>query len=126
DLVPIPGVVRVILEMPLDCPRGDVDRDGRGSIEIIARTLIAHPGAPVPDSPKSEVSLGIVVAGYPDRAATGLPLVAFGPGLAAGLAWSGYRIGPPQLPARIGIECRDEPANSIIATRCSHHHLTIP
>src|SRR5207248_10482817 len=46
NLVPIPGVVRLILEMPLDRPRCDVDRDGRGSIEIIARTPIAHPGAP--------------------------------------------------------------------------------
>src|SRR6185369_11045953 len=116
---------RMILEMPLDSARTDVERNRRCRIEIVPRTLIAHPGTAVPDSPKGEVGLRIVVAGYPDRAAAGLPLVAFGPSIAAGLAWSRYRISPPQLLARVRIECRDKPADSPLAARCSHHDLTI-
>src|SRR5207247_4782427 len=87
DLVPVPGVVGMILVMTLDLAGGDVERDHRRGVEIVARPLIAEPRRGIAGAPEGEVGLGIVGAGHPDRAAAALVMVAAcRPGFAAGLA----------------------------------------
>src|SRR4030095_414644 len=85
-LVPVPRLVRGVLEVALDLSGGDVDRDGRRDVEVISRPLIAHPRTAVPRYPVRDVRLRIVVAGDPHGGAAGPPLIAFRPCLAAGFA----------------------------------------
>ena len=95
NFVPIPGIVGVILEVALDLAGGRIQRDGRRRIEIVSRTLITHPRAAVSDSPKSCVGGGVIIPRDPDRAASGLPLVALRPRLAARFTGRGNSIGAP-------------------------------
>ncbi len=124
DLIPIPGIIGVVLEVTFDLPSSDVDGDGGCRIQVVAWTLIAHPGSAISDAPVSEVGVGIVIAGDPHRASAGFPLVALGPGFAAGLAGRGYGVSAPELFAGVGIEGRDEAANAILAARSAHHDFS--
>src|SRR5207244_2642342 len=45
--VPIPRIVRVVLKVTFDLSRRDIDRHRRRRVEIVAGTLIAHPGSAV-------------------------------------------------------------------------------
>ncbi len=113
----------MVLEVTFDLAGGDVERDGGSGVEIVAGTLVAHPRAAVADAPVRQIGLGIVVPGDPHRAAAGLPLIALRPGLAAGFAGRGNGVGSPQLLAGVGIEGRDEAANSKLAARRADHHF---
>src|SRR5206468_12631519 len=42
-LVPVPGIVRVVLEMAFDFSGRDVQRDRRRGVQIVAGPLVAHP-----------------------------------------------------------------------------------
>ena len=117
NFVPIPGIVRMVLEVSLDLAGGDIERDGRRGVEIVAGPLVAHPRTAVADAPVREVRVRIVISRDPDGAAAGLPLVALGPGFAAGFAGRGNRVGAPLLLAGFRIECGDESADSEFAAR---------
>src|SRR5262249_44684635 len=65
-LIPIPRVVRVVLVIALDSPGRRVNGNRRRGVEIVARSLIAHPGTAVAGAPEHQVRVGIVVAGDPD------------------------------------------------------------
>src|SRR5262249_37060093 len=93
--------------------------------EVVARPLIAHPRSAVAGTPEGEVRVGIVGAGHPDRSAAGLPLVALGPRLAAGLAGRRYRVGPPPLLAGLDVEGRDEAAAAELAARRADDHFAV-
>ena len=122
--VPVPGVIRVVLEVPLDRASGNIQSDGGGNIEIVAGAPIAHPRATVANSPIREIGGGIVVAGHPHRATAGLPLVtAFGPRFAAGLSRRRYGVSPPLLLPAIRIISSHEAADAELTARCAHHHL---
>src|SRR3989442_1673477 len=113
EFVPIPGVVGMILKVSLDLPGAGVEGDHRAGEEIVAGTLIAEPWAAVAGAPESEIGLGVVSAGDPDRSAAPLIVVAArGPGLAARLARRGHRIGLPELLAGLRIEGREEAARA--------------
>ena len=56
--VPVPGLVLMVLEMPLDLAGVAVQRHGRGRVEIVARPLIAEPGGGVAGAPIDRVGVG--------------------------------------------------------------------
>ena len=89
----------MILEVPSDLSGLAIERhDGRG-VEIVAGALVAHPGAAVAGAPIGEIGLRIVGRGHPDRSASGLPLIASRPGLAAGLTrFSTIKVRQSSLP----------------------------
>ena len=121
--VPVPRLVRVVLEVSPDLPGRHVDRDRRRDVEVVAGALIAHPRAAVAGAPVREVGFGIVVAGHPHGRAAGLPLIALGPRLAAGLAGRRHGEGPPQLFTALRIERRHEAAHAELAARGTNHDL---
>src|SRR6185295_5623576 len=86
--VPVPGFVRVVLEVTSDAAGRDVEGHRGRRVQIVARALVAHPRAAVAGAPEREVRFGIVRASHPDRPTAGLPLIAFRPCLAARLARS--------------------------------------
>src|SRR6516165_4480643 len=99
----------MILEMTFDFAGRGIKGDGRRREQIIAWPLITHPRPAIAGAPESEVRFRIVAAGYPHRAAAGLPLVAVGPGLAARLAGGRDGVGLPDRLSGLGIERRDKP-----------------
>ena len=115
----------MILEVALDRARGDVERDRRRRVEVVAGALVAHPRAAVAGAPEREVGLGIVGAGDPHRTAAGLPLVALRPRLAARFARRRHGVRPPRLLAGLGVKRRDEAANAHLAARCADHDLAV-
>ena len=121
DLVPVPRVVPVILVIGLQRAGLDVERDDRVRVEVVAgasRRRSTGPGLPVPQyvSP----SFGIEAARDPDRRAARAPRVA-GPGVVAGLAGRGDRVGLPDLLAGLRVERDDEAANAALAARDADH-----
>src|SRR5439155_51531 len=126
DFVPIPGVVRMILEVSLDLPGAGVEGDDRGGEQIVAGTLIAEPWAAVAGAPESQIGLGVIGTRDPDRRAAPLMMVAArGPGLAAGLTRGWHRIGLPELLAGLRIEGREEAAHAQFTARCAEQHLAV-
>src|SRR5437773_4604945 len=111
--------------MPLDPACGDVDGDGGCGVEIVARALIAHPGAAVTGAPERQVGLWIVIACDPHRAAAGLPLIAVRPGFAARLAGRGHAVGSPHLFAAVESEGGNETAYPELTARRADHHLAV-
>ncbi len=102
----------MILEVPLDLARGDVESNHGRGVEIVPGTLIAEPGTAVAGAPEREVGLGIVGARHPDGSATALVVLAAGrPSLTAGLVRSRNRICFPELLAGLRIESGEEPAH---------------
>ena len=124
--VPVERFVRRVLEVPPDLSRRHIHGDSRGGIEVVAGALVAHPWPAVAGAPVRQVGLGIVVAGHPHRAATGLPLIAISrPGFASWFSRRRNRVGPPQLLAGVGMVRGDEPANAELSARRSDQHLAI-
>ena len=125
-LVPIERLVGRVLEVALDLPRGHVHGDRRGGVEVVARTLVAHPRSTVARAPIGQVRLGIVVARHPHRAAAGLPLLAApGPRLAPGLARRRNGVGAPQFLAGVRVVGGDEPADAELTARRADEHFAI-
>ncbi len=123
--IPVPRIVRMVLMMSLDRARRDVDGDRRAGIEVVAGPKVAHPRPAVAGSPEREIRLRIVVRGHPDRAAAGFPLIALRPGLAAGFAWRGHRVGAPEFLAGVGVEGRHKPAHSQFSSGRAHEDLAV-
>src|SRR5690606_23450226 len=91
-------------------------------VEVVAGPGVAHPGPAVAGAPVGEAELGVVGARDPDGRPAGLPGVA-GPGLAAGLAGLGDRVGLPDLLARLGVVRGDEAADAVLAAGDAHEDL---
>src|ERR1700680_968694 len=113
----------MVLKMTFDRAGRDVERQRRRGVEIVTRTLVAHPWPTVTGSPIRQVGLRIIVAGDPYRSAAGLPLIALRPSPAAGFSRTGNSIGAPLLFAGIGIVGRHEAADSQLTAPCSYHDL---
>ena len=93
--VPIEFVVRRELVVPLQLAGIGVERDHRGTVQVVAQARIAVPiRTGIPGSPEGQIGFRIVGTGHPDgRAAVHPGIVGFAvlaePGLIAGLAGSG-------------------------------------
>ena len=120
DLVPVPRVVPVILVIALQRARLDVERDDGVRVEVVAGARVAGPWARVAGAPVREPELRIEAARHPDGRAAGAPRVA-GPGVVAGLAGRGDRVGFPDLLAGVRVERDDEAANAALAARDADH-----
>src|SRR5262249_15919310 len=119
--VPVPGVVRMILVIAFDLPCRNINRDSRSCIEVVARPLIANPGAAITGSPIGQIRVRIVVSCDPDGSAAGSPLVAFRPGVASRFSRCGAGERPPELLSRIRIVSRNEAADpELTAGRTNH------
>src|SRR5439155_21097356 len=100
-----------------------VQRDDAFTVEIVSGASVAIPiGARIADAPISEVQLRIVRAGYPYRAASGLPGVP-GPGLVAGLAGSRYGIEAPDFLPGADVVGGDETADTELTPGRAYDHL---
>src|SRR6516164_3963937 len=124
DFVPVPRFVRVVLKVALHLAGRGIERYGRRCEEVVAGPLIAHPGSAVAGPPERQVRLRIVRAGDPDRTAASPPLISGRPRFAAGLAGRRYRVGSPDLLARLGIVGSNESANAQLAARRADNDLT--
>src|SRR5271163_2846911 len=113
----------MVLEISFNRAGGDIQRNGRGNIKIVARAFIAHPRPAIPDSPVSEIGSRVVVARHPHRAAARLPLIAFRPSLAARISGRGYGVSTPLFLTAVRIVSRHETADTELSARCSHHNL---
>src|SRR5437763_7152489 len=102
----------MILVIALDLAGCSVEREHRRSEKIVSGPLITHPWSAIPGAPKGEVRCRVVSAGDPHRPAAGFPLIAGRPRLRAGLARPGHRVGLPRRLAGLGVECRDETADT--------------
>ena len=125
DLVPVPGIVLVVLVITLHLPGVRVQRDDRGCEEVVARPLVAHPGTAIAGAPEGQFGVRIIHPGDPNGRPTGLPLVAFRPGLTARLARRRHHEGLPQFLARLGVIGGDETAHTEFAARGAQDHLAI-
>ena len=111
--------------MPLQLTGVGVQRHDRIGIEIVPGANVGVPiGAWIPHSPISEVQLGIVGAGQPNRSSSGLPGIVF-PGLVARLAWAGDRMELPGLLARLSVIGRQEAPNPELASGCPDDYLVL-
>src|SRR6516162_4914003 len=105
----------MVLVKAFDLAGRGVEGDCRGSVIIVTRALIAHPRPAITRAPERQIGRGIVGAADPHRPAAGLPLVAVGPGFAAGLAGRRHRIGLPQRLAGLCVKSRDKAANQSLS-----------
>ena len=92
---------------------------------IIAGALVAHPGAAIAGAPIGKIGLRIVGRGHPDRSASGLPLIASRPGLAAGLPRLRHHESAPQLLAGLRVIRGHETAHAQFAAGGAEHHLAV-
>src|SRR4029079_17174823 len=75
-LIPIPGIIGMILKVPLDLSCSDIECDRRCGVQVVAGALIADPRTAVAGAEVGDIGLGVVVARHPHGAAAGLPLIA--------------------------------------------------
>src|SRR5262245_53427435 len=118
DLIEIVGVVRSVLETPLDLAVTRADRKHTRRPLVVAGPIFRIPVGPgIADTLVDRVGLSIIGAGFPDRATAVLPaLLAVLPGLVAGLAGAGDSVGPPRLLAGVEVDALDESADAELAT----------
>src|SRR5439155_638971 len=121
--IPVPGVVGVILEMTFDLAGGYIECDGRCGVKIVAGTLITDPWSAVPSAEVSEIGVRVIISRHPNRRATSLPLVTFGPRFASRLSGSRDRVGPPEFLSCVEVKGCDESTNPTFSARCTDHHL---
>ena len=121
--VPVVGIVRGELKVPLQFAGVAIQRHERARVEIVARARIGVPiGAGIADAPVDGVRLGIVRAGYPGGTATGLPAIAE-PRIVAGFAGRGDRIEAPGALAGARIVRVEEAADAGLTAAHTHHDL---
>ena len=123
--IPVPRVVRMVLMVALDRAGHHVDGHRGRRIQVVSRTLIAHPRTAIARAPVGQLGGGVVIARDPDRCAAVLPLVALGPRVAARLAGCGHGVGAPARPARFGVVGGDESAHAELAARRADHYDTL-
>src|SRR6185437_11025927 len=113
--VVIVGVVRRLLEVPLDLAGVGVERQRRIRVEVVAGAEGVVPiRARIADAPVDRVAAWLVGAGDPGRAAAGdFRVVVALPGLDAGLALAGDGVGAPDLLLGVEVGCRDPAADAV-------------
>ncbi len=110
--VPVMGIVRRELEVPLQGAGFGVERDHGAGIQVVAGPDVAVPvGRRIADRPVEEVELRVERTGQPGRTATGLPGVIL-PGLAAGVAGRRNRVEAPDPLAGCRVIGIDESADA--------------
>src|SRR5262245_36330817 len=127
DLVVIPRLVRRVLKVPDQLAGIDVERHRRVGVEVVAGArlgiVLRHRIACAPDG---ESGRGVVGAGLPQPAATGLPgVVLVLPGLAAGLARLRDRIPAPELVAGARIERGHPAAGAAVTGAVGDEHFSL-
>ena len=124
------------LVVPLQPAGVGVERDDRIGVEVVAGPLLGFqsgPGLPTPQYVR--LSVGIVRAGHPDRAAAVLPRLgsqyvvgvrrARLPGLMPGFARPGNRVEAPDLLSRARVVGGDEAANAVLAAADADDDLVL-
>src|SRR6202011_3684620 len=118
-------IVGMVLEVALYLASRGVDRDCRGRIQIVAGSLITHPGPAIAGAPEGKIGLRIIGAGDPYRTAAGLPLVTLRPGFGTRLTGRRHRVGLPKRFAGLGIEGRYRSTNPEFPARRADHYLAV-
>src|SRR5262245_36049345 len=118
DLIEIVGVVRSVLEPPLDLAVARADREHTRRPLVVAGPIFRIPVGPgIADALVDRVGLGIIGGGFPDRAAAVFPaLLAVIPGLVAGLAGARAGVVPPHLLAGVDMGALDDCTVAALAT----------
>ena len=113
--IPIVNVVRGELEVPLQLPRGCVQRHQRAGIQVISRPHVPVPIRPwIAHAPVKKVQLGIIRTGDPRGPAPGLPVIA-GPRLVARFPLAGNGPKSPEPLAGFRVVGIDEAADASLA-----------
>src|SRR5581483_3134061 len=114
--VVVPDVVMDLLEVPLELPRLQVERDDRGGVEVLAGPLAAVPvRAGVAGREVDEPELRVDGRRLPDGGAAPQVLLRPGrPGLAARLVRSGRRVPAPEKLAARRVDRLQERARRVL------------
>ena len=123
--IPVVGVVRGELVVPLEHAGVGVERDHRVGVEVVALAVLAvEVRAGVAGAPVDQVQRRVERAGHPRGAAAALPRVAF-PALAALLARAGHHPEAPGALAGGGVEGVDEAADAVLGAGDADHDLVL-
>ena len=111
-----PPVSRRILEVPAHRPGFGVEGDAAIGEEVVARPQVGlEPRERVPRAPDRQLRRRVVDAGLLKGRAAEPPRVALGgPGLGAGLAGRGHRVGRPEVLAGPGVDRIDPAAGATV------------
>ena len=123
NLIPVPGFVWRVLKVTNHLAGGNMDRKRRSGVEVVPRSLVADPRTTIASPPVRDVRLLVVVPRYPDRPTASLPLIALGPGVTSWLAGRRDSEDAPRFLAGRGVEGRDKPTHTPLATRRTDHDL---
>src|SRR5262245_26388621 len=117
NLVVVVGVVRGVLEAPLDLAVARRDREHARRPLVIAGPVFGVPvGAGVANALIERVGVGVIGGSFPDRRPAVLPaFLAVLPGLVAGLAGTRDRVGAPDALPGVEIGAVDEAADAVFA-----------
>src|SRR5215813_2417306 len=117
DLVEVVRIVWRVLEAPPDLAVGWIECEHARRPFVVARAVFGIViGAGIADALVKRVAVGIVGAGFPDRAAAVLPtLQAVFPCLVAGFAGARDSVGAPKRLAGIEVGSFDEAADAVFA-----------
>ncbi len=117
DFVKVIGIVRGVLETPLDLAVARADGEHARGPFVVARPVFGvEVRAGISDALVERVRVRIVGRGLPDRAAAMPPaLLAVLPGLATWLPGTGDRVGAPSSLAGVEVGGLDEAANAVFA-----------
>ena len=126
-LVVIPRVVRRVLEVPRQLAGGDVERDDRVRVQVVARPeLRVVDRERVAGADDVKILRRVVGPGLPDAAAAGLPgVVIVLPRSAARVAGLRHRVPAPQLRAAVDVERRHPAAGAAVARAVLHQDFAV-
>ena len=110
--------------MPLDPSGLGIECQDRAGVEIVARPHRGVERTRIADAPIHGAQFRIERTGDPGRAAAELPGVAL-PGVAAGFAGSGNRVGAPQVLAGLRIPAVDEVARAEFGAGDAGDHYAV-
>ena len=109
DVVVVPHVVGHELELGLDRAGVAIEGYDRRGADVLARTNRSVPRAGVAGRPEDQVLLFVVRARGPGGSTAAFPSVRAAPGVVAGLAGSGDRVGGPGDLSALGVQ-GDQPS----------------
>ena len=117
DRVVVPDVVMHLLEVPAIFPGGELDRQHRGRVQVVAGAEGAVVvGSGIAGREIEEAELGIDGRRLPDRRTAVLPrVVVLRPRLVTGLARTGNRVEGPDQPAVLRVVGLEAAARAAIA-----------
>src|SRR5699024_6187364 len=97
--IPVPGVVRLILEMGNKFAGLDIDNNGRGCVQVISwASSRPKPGTTVTGTPVAQSGITVIRTCDPNGCAASLPRVP-GPCIVAFFSRARYRVGFPDTVA---------------------------